>query len=1242
MALFTLDQKKAHDPHRHIAITANAGSGKTRVLVSRYCDIVELFGAWPDDIAAITFTEKAAAELRGRIAEELERRLGSDDHRDAWGRLKVAREKFPSAIVATIHGFCAQMLREFPIETDVPPNFSVVSGYERRRMSDDALMEAIENALGDSSNPDVERAYDLARRIGREKMEMILRMMLDKREIIHFSEASGVLALGREETLERWQRQIDAVVRSMLLNAGTIPAITEMLELLKEEWITELQAAFAAAHDSRSAAELIPRMRALRILLLTQEGSPRKRIFRLKGDEFDVLERPVAILNAAFSRASRFLDSSGDPALHGGMFDDARMLLSIHHDALDRYERRKERYNGLDFEDLQLRLLDALRDETIRTRIARRFRYMMIDEFQDTNELQYAIGHELLERLTHGHLCIVGDRKQSIYGFRNADVEVFSKAGEDIRIANRNLGRDAEPLIFRNEEIAPESRDEMLGMIKLTASFRLLPSICAFVNQVCAPILRVNPGSQFGVEYEDLVSARRTEGRGGVEFMIASPEPAPGDEGDADRCDVMWCPESEMLARRLHGIVAGKEAVVWDIPPGEEKEIARPARFSDMAILCRKRSHFASIESALRKHGIPFVTHGGVGFYSTQEIYDILNYLRALLNSRDDIALLGVLRSPFFGVSDAELFRLTLQKKDDDGGDLWSRAMRHVASGRAEEPLRRAVEMIADDRDMAGRIPVSLLLGRIIERTGWRGAMIGAGRGEQSLANIDKLLEMARDYEGRGFTNLFDFVERTTEMVELGELESEAPINTGRDAIRLMTIHAAKGLEFPIVALPALHSLSRVSHEPFFDKDLGFGWNWRFNTTEFRPAVTALMGLRASDREHAEEARLFYVALTRARDLLILSGEYDHNRPPNGTMLAWALDPFGGIPDKNTALTLVAPSLRFLAPDGAREESQRWEQEIPFHLDIEDLPELDPFGAGPIPFRAGAVRIGELPAHAEGEIYSATQFLVHNQCPTKYYLKYRLGIPEELGAAYDLIPESRDIDDGTTFARIFRRAALRIDEAFAPALSTEIQGDDNRTAMERIIDEAVELEPIMPDQRADMRARLVEAFQHIRSSTTAMDILFPAGSLGHTGHELRMPFGTEFLLGVMDRVVELEGGEYSIIQYKTRRIRPDEIKRAAGEYIPQLRFYAFLVAALNPRQQAIRTTIIFTELPDEPQSFTFSRFEIMRIEEELRNSIADIRSITYSGRRELPLRTPHCPDCPYWIENVCLLGKGSD
>lgn len=1252
MPQFTLDQKKAHDPWRHISITANAGSGKTRVLVSRYCDIVEYFGAMPDRIAAITFTEKAASELRAKIAEELERRLSSDEHQEQWRLLKIAREKFPSAIVSTIHGFCSQLLREFPIETGVPPNYSVTSGYERRRLVEDSLMEAIEHALNEEENPAFERTYDVARRVGREKMENIIRMMIDKREIVAFSRASGALGLDRDDTLDRWLTQIDNVVRGLLLNAETVPAITAIIEMMKEDKAPDALQALAEARAARSAEELLPRMKALRDMLLTNDGGPRKRLFRLKNEEFEILERPVTILNGAFKRASRFLDASGDPALHGELYDDTQILLHICDDALARYDARKLRHNALDFEDLQLRLLDALGNEEARTRIVRRFDHIMIDEFQDTNELQYAIGRQLLEELRWGHLCIVGDKKQSIYGFRNADVEVFTKASREIERSNRELGREEGPLVFRSERIEPSTREEMLGVIKLTASFRLLPSICAFVNEACEPILKQNtPHASFGVEYEPLLCARRSSGHGAIEFIISSPKPDDAPDAEEEECDIIWCPQSEMIARRLLGLVARGEPVVWDTPPGEESEAARAPHFSDMAILCRKRSHFPAIEAALRKYGVPFVTHGGVGFYRTQEIYDMLNYLRTLLNSRDDIALLGVLRSPFFAVSDAELYRLTLNGNGhagnggDDGKDLWSRAKRRTKSGAAEEPLLRAVEMIEDDRAMAGRIPVSLLLRRIIERTGWRGAVIGSERGEQNLANVDKLLEMARDYESRGFTNLFDFVERITEMVELEELEGEAPVNTGRDAVRLMTMHAAKGLEFPIVVLPSLDSPSRVSSEPYFDKELGFGWNWRYNKDEYRPAIVALMGLNASERERAEEARLFYVAVTRARDMLIVSGEYDRNSPPTGTMLNWALAPFEEVPASNTTVLLRSETLGFLEPDGESVRRESWEQSVAFHLDIEDLPKYAPYDTPPVPFRAGAVRIGELPARAEGEIYSATQFLIYSQCPTKYYLKYRLGIPEEIGEAYGLNAEGRDnSEDATAFARVFRRTALSLDRAIDRSTGLPIiePNEHGKRPLETIIDESLQLEPLVPKDLDAMRARMLESFDRLLTSEPARAILFPSGYKTFVDYELTMPFGTEYLLGVIDRVIEHPDGTLTLVQYKTRQLDRADLRRAAESYLPQLRVYAYLISALNPDQSSVTGTLIFTEFPEEPQSFNFSRFEALRIEEELRSHIGDIRALSYTGRRELPLRTPHCPDCPYWIEGACLLARAEE
>jgi ATP-dependent helicase/nuclease subunit A len=1345
MSNFTLDQKKAHDTTRHIAVTANAGSGKTRVLVSRYCDIIQFGVRQPEEIAAITFTEKAASELRTKIAREFEARLNDPEHRRHWERLKNAREKFTSAVVTTIHGFCSQMLREYPIEAGVSPSYQILSGYERRKAQEDALMETIEETLrepGPADNP-FSPAYLTARRISREKMEETVRSMMYNREAIDYSERHGVLRLTRDETLEMWRRGVDDAVRAILMSGPVRAAMRTLIDRLKEKHAADAVSTYASIPRNGSAAEIVGVMEELRKILLTKEGTAKIASYDLPKEQLEVLAPHVAVVADAFEQAKPFMEIGDDPQLNGILYNDARVLLHVYHRANLRYTERKERMNALDFEDLQLKLLRALEAPEARARIAGRFRYMMIDEFQDTNEVQYAIAYSLLEQLSAGNLCIVGDRKQSIYGFRNAEVRVFNTASQEIISYNREHDKDEYPLIFRGEELIPDSKEEALGVIKLDASFRLLPSICSYVNEACGPLMDSVGGETFGISYEPLVCARQSHGHGKVEVLLEMPEPphpSPLPEGEGirmeeiggqgelrgespdmaakddslignqkseietaessreanplDRCDPIWCPEAEMIARRLLGLVRTGDPVIWEMQ-ADGLEHARAARFSDMAILCRKRSFFPAIEQALRKYGVPFITYGGAGFYKTQEIYDLVNYLRTLLNARDDMALLGLLRSPYFCVSDAELYRLSIAANANATG-IWERARLHVASGTAEDALVRAVGLITDDRAMAGRVPVSLLIRRLLERTGWRGAVIGSERGEQNLANVDKLLEIAREFDERGFTNLFDFVERVTEMIELEEMESEAPINTGRDAVRLMTMHAAKGLEFPVVVLPSLHSKTPAGSRVYFDKDLGYGWNWTFNGEEFRPPVVALMRLRESQRERAEEARLFYVAITRARDLLILSGQYDAEHPPKDNMLAWVLAPFDEIPAANASVRLASDELRFLNTDGATERSERWEQAVDFHINIEDLPRYEPFLKNPTPFRTELVRIGELQARAEGEIYSASQFLVYSQCPTKYYLKYRLGIPEELSAAWDIDPNARDTDDGTLFARLFRRVAARIDETPHPSplaspsaarfpegegiRNVDVRGiieddSENESSMEGtessiqhrtskfrnpritadatlqalesdpvtiadIIDEVLLLEPLTEDERGAMLPRLIETFERMFASSEARAVLFPSGTTSTTEQELRMPFDKDFIMGVMDRMTTAEDGTVSVVHYKTRRLGNEDLARAAEAYLPQLRLYAFLASGLNPKQRSIRTTILFTERPEEPQHITFTRFDMGRIEEELRAAITDIRQITYTGRRELPLRTSHCPLCPYFIEGRCMLDVG--
>ncbi len=1248
MPSFTLNQMKAHDPFRHISITANAGSGKTRVLVSRYCDLVEYEFAKPPDIAAITFTEKAAAELRSRIAKEFEDRLSDEGHKERWATLKRGREQFTSAVVTTIHGFCSQLLREFPIEADVPPNFAVISGYERSEMEDQSLMEAIEEALGSDPPEEFRGAYGMARRIGREKMEEVLRSMLWKREAITFSRREGVLKLGREETLMMWMEVISSSLKQIVLGGEVVPAIHSLIGYMKDKVAEESLHVLDEAMGADDVKEFVSRMQTLFFeRLLTKSGGIRKGSYDLKGEEFVRVETAAAIVQAAAKRVGKFFEASPDWSLHEQLYDDATVLLAMYDRAMELYAERKERSNALDFEDLQLVLMEAFDEEEARERMRCRYKYVMVDEFQDTNELQYNIVLSLLDNFAcqHHQLCIVGDEKQSIYGFRNAEVAVFREATVDIQEENRDRNRQNTPLYFRKTEEILGDEEEQLGVIRLNASFRLLPSIDAYVNTVCAPIMQDEGEGGFGVNYEPLVCARISEGKGGVEYILATSEPGDDEEEGSERSDHV--PEAELIARRLKKMVEGDEEVVWE-RNADGVEVSRPVRYSDMALLCRKRSMFPALEVAFRKYGIPYLTHGSTGFFKAQEVYDVVNYLRALLNSRDEIALLGVLRSPFFAVSDAELYRISrLPMVRDEDNDLWSRAVRRSASEEAEPALKRAVTVLADDRSMASRIPVSLLLRRIIERSGWRGAVIGAERGEQMLANVDKLMEMAREFESQGFTNLFDFVERVTTQIDAEEVEGEAPVNSSRDAVRLMTMHGAKGLEFPVVVLPMLHSPVRQPSEPYFDKEYGFGWNWKFNQDEYRPMITALMHARQVEKEKAEEARLFYVATTRARDMLILSGEVKRSKEgeesiPTGTMLEWAMSPFEGIPETNTTEQVVAKELAFLDPDGATTYSQGWEQEVAIYRTIDEPESSEEQVREEKEFPVELVRIGELPARAHGEIYSASQFLVYSQCPTKYYLKYRLGLPEELDEGYEIDPDTKDSDDGTRFARLFRTVVARIDEMVAMPL--EFGLDDSSyeevgTRMGRIIDEELILEVLPSAQKERMRSRLLGTLQSLLSSKAARSVLFPPGATMHPHHELRMPFGKEFILGVMDRMMVATDGTISVLHFKTLRLGEREPGDIVEQYLPQLRLYAYLASKLNPEQKVHHATVLFTERPDDPQEFTFSQMDMIGIEEEVRASIEEIRAISYIGRRELPYKTQHCKWCAYFIQGQCLLAR---
>jgi ATP-dependent exoDNAse (exonuclease V) beta subunit len=631
----------------------------------------------------------------------------------------------------------------------------------------------------------------------------------------------------------------------------------------------------------------------------------------------------------------------------------AHALLALGKRFADHYAARKVRRGSLDFEDLQVKTRDLLRDNApVRQRLRDATRVVMVDEFQDTNPLQ----KEIVDLICGPgqRLFVVGDPKQSIYLFRGADVGVFVQMGEDM------ARRGGETLYFQE-------------------SFRSRPGIIALVNSLFARLM-TGGTEPFQTRFAegDLLRAMRAE---------AEPAPCaellqlPGEGSSEERRRQ----EVEAVAERILAMTDGRDPVPVhrrDRETGVET-VAAP-RFGDMAILLRRFTHIKAFEQALRGRGIPYYVVKGKGFYQCREIMDILSLLRSLESPGDLVALAGVLRSPLCCVSDETLFLLS---RHPAGLGAWQELI--PADGALALPLWERID--ADDRErltdldlllerlrpVRDRLTVTELLEEIIDATCMVPLLLQLFQGEQKAANLRKLLELARAFDRRGEGTLRQFIDWLQKLVEKEPTEAEALLAAeGEDAVAIMTVHQSKGLEFPVVFVPECGAPPRaVSDTVLADPRDGLGIRLRQAVGSSLPTMAhqRLAALRKR-KEEAEFKRLFYVALTRARDYLVLSGE-------------------GGKQGTSWRALLE----EWLADGG---DSHLLRREPPAPAPAMGLPAK---GEGPPPSPeeiAAAVQrvMGFCPPLPSLLVFTPTALEDYRLCPRKYYYKGVLGLDEGLFA----------------------------------------------------------------------------------------------------------------------------------------------------------------------------------------------------------------------------------------------------
>jgi len=846
----TPEQREAVYAPGNVLVRAGAGAGKTEVLAQRFVallagDIGARAPLEPERIAAITFTEKATADMRRRIAETLDDKIAHKADGTRRKALLRARRTLGLARISTIHAFCARLLREYPIEARVDPAFDVLDEYASQTFLESASRELIADAVRAKDRG----AYRLVRARGlygtthREgALEIVVRL---------------VGAAARLGNSPQWLRETSIVTAEKLdASAAEIVPLRGELAGLVDRLLASPGISGAAGERLRDLQGKWPALRSRLGRIDADADLPALGALEdLRG------ELPKA-QNAAIKDAvkeihatvKRLHDNYGAGRAAQAIRETAQFVAKIAEDL----EARKRTERVLTFDDLLVLARRLLEDHPeIAVHYRRSLGALLVDEYQDTDNVQDAVVRLLTEGSRPApELFLVGDEKQSIYRFRGADVTVFKRP------------RPLDPLMHR----------------PLRENRRSLPAIVDFVNAVSAIVM--SPGEDgdkpYRVSWSDehrLRPIRPAANTPAVELIVAPLQLNPG-EGKQPGTHELRRAEADAIARRCAGIVAHGVRVA-----NARSGIERPARFGDIALLLRSFTDVATYENAFSRAAVPSYTVRGRGFFGCKEVRDLAALLSAIDDPQDTIALAAVLRSPLFGLSDQCLLEMAIylgQHRAAVGG-----RRRLIGSlfddpdenfpwlGIERESALNARRVLVELRAMRERAPLSEILERALELTRFEAVMLSLDRGSQRAANVRKLLDIARDFEAHRFFGLEDFARHLRRLADEEPREPQAQIVAeAENAVRLMTIHQAKGLEFPIVIVADLGRRPPPNNEKIVmtpEDGLLMCDTVGAGDDELPNPQIDRYRERIKDQERAESARILYVAMTRARDRLILS-----------------------------------------------------------------------------------------------------------------------------------------------------------------------------------------------------------------------------------------------------------------------------------------------------------------------------------------------------------------------------------
>lgn len=1257
---FTDSQKHALDCQRNLAVRANAGSGKTSVLVDRILQILKhhmgenLVDFSPDQgvtltqIVSITFTRKAAAELKQRLRGLLLEQIhaeGIQSWEGDWWEARLAELEI--AEIGTIDSFFGGILREYALydtsESPVEPDFQILEPFEAEQLRERAIQSVLH--MADKGHKELQEALTWWKRLdGPKPLEENLLTLLG-----HSAGVKQILARNKKIDPEvEVQRLIDnhpAKVKILEFprRAKLADQIREIISIIDGAKITNTVAALREHFSSLLSSLQNPEdfqptifLSALKNLIMTSG----------KRRGFGQLRKPnleAAIQNIQEDWVNP-LSIDMDPELEKRALHARNHLMIILDAVFHEYMRLCTCRNALDFDTVARKVLWLFESfPQVPEELKKRYRFIQVDEFQDTSKLQWEIlsylaGNGPDQLLDKDRLFIVGDPQQSIYGFRQADVAVFQEVQNLILRSNKKHGHHLLETHYESASQVMVGEHGRLGEMRLSENFRTLEfSTLQLFNKLFTYVFNhddhaVDWSQSFQVKFQTLIPGISGDAQGETVYLeYATPtnekgqsEPADGDEEtgeDIDRNQV------RMIADELihyHGKPRKKP---------DRNNTARHFHWKDMAILIPTRNKILrNLEEHLRERGIPYSVHGGVGFWQRQEILDMMQLCLSLAQPGDDLSLLGVLRGPAIGCNDADLLFLhflgakrlprglsILQTTDKDlvtackpgalnrlaSENLHSLQLAWKTFSQADrERLVHAARRVGLEgkwRLLADRMSHTDLLQLCLEESGAYRKYASQHDGEQVIANLGQFFEFLRLEESKPGASLARVAISLKQRAEDSIKDSQASVEVeGMDAVQIMTVHASKGLQFPLVVVPNLQRQigSARSGRLAVDSQGRIGLKIR-HPQRPREEEASQLHKKATeelqDRELAEARRLFYVATTRAEEVLILSAQKP--RRNTSSWRQWFYDALNleakhfqeGVWEEGEVKVRLRSSLESNLPEVAPGERQA---EVP--VDLNKYSE---------PSRFSTIAVTSLEDEtAEFDKYQANW---HLRAGLHVQPNYSMANLNEIGSAQQAELRKKI---GAVIGTVVHRAMERFTEWM------ELPTTSRQTWIERLVDAELglagrEMEQddeavILDDEEIQVIKKRVNKLMEFAQSDLVLPLLKAKGKVEQ---DFVLPLSGWLIHGRMDKWMECPQGWMEIIDWKTDA-------GSAGASIERHRFQmqlyalALLSSNLVPESQtAVKVHLVLLE-HEKVHVYQFERKALQEFRKGLEEKLGQMKT----------------------------------